>query len=104
MWIVSSLFANLCVMYLEYTFRTLSPIGASWQYLKIALIVAAMQWTWWLTLHYGPGLMTTWAVFTLGNSLLRVISAYWLVKEPPSLMILGGVVTMFLGALLIKEG
>jgi len=80
MWILSSIAANLCIAVLEYIYRT-NSLSAGLA-LKIVPLVIFMQLMLWHTWRAGPSLMLAWGVFTLGNTVLRVVNTHFMICEP----------------------
>ena len=80
MWILSSIGANLCIAFLEYTYRT-NEIGPA-LLVKIAPWIILSQFCLWYTWRAGPGLMLAWVVFFLGNTVLRILNAHYMLGEP----------------------
>jgi hypothetical protein len=102
MWLVSSILANLLIMRIEYYYRV---SDFSWDvglFVRLALMIPVMQLCLWNMFAKAPSLMLAWACFTLGNTLLRLVNAYWFVGEPPNLATLAGVACILLGVGFIK--
>jgi multidrug transporter EmrE-like cation transporter len=49
-------------------------------------------------------MMLAWAVFTVGNTVARIVSSQFFVGEPLSWATLAGISTIFAGACLVKAG
>ena len=103
-WILWSLIANLSVISIEYVNRRDYFDG----------FVNGLPYTIWpialaqLGLYYcfrdAPSYMIAWAVFTVGNAILRVICNSVILHEQLNWMIGLGVIGMVGCALLIKQG
>jgi hypothetical protein len=103
-WYCWGILANVFIALIEYQNR----VGGSSSYL------GTLQTTWWMIfvaqcgLFYAwrcaPSMMLAWAAFTLGNTVVRMVSVQWAVHEPPSWATIGGVAVMVLGAFMVKAG
>ena len=102
-WWMASRVANICVARVEYVNRVTQAGFAD-----------ALWLNWWaiLLMQYGlykcwsgaPSFMFAWAFFTVGNMMLRVVTARVFLEEPISWLTLAGVSLAFGGAYLVKVG
>ena len=102
-----SLFANVAIMVSEYLHRSV-PAGTAWIEIlpKVAPVYIVAQYFLFKTFSGAPHWFTAWMVFTLGNSLMRVIAVQTFapgeVTNWTSVSL--GIVVMTGGAFLLKEG
>ena len=103
-WWVASILANVCIATIEYMNRVGGfpdfgrAVMTTWPLIIIAQLGLFYAW------RDAPSFMFAWAFFALGNSILRVISAQYLIQEPSSWLTLTGVAVIFVGAALVKAG
>ncbi len=104
-WWGASLLANVSIMFVEY-YNRVSPGGwASALPYTITPIVIA-QWCLWRSFSGGPHWMTAWAVFTLGNAVMRLVAvaAFGPDKVGNWYLTSAGVAIMIIGSLTLKRG
>ena len=102
-WWMASIIANLCVARVEYVNRITAggffeALGQNWW------AIALMQWGLYRCWSGAPSFMFAWAFFTVGNMLLRLMTARVFLEEPISWITLAGVSLAFLAAYLVKIG
>jgi len=103
-WIVWSLVANVSVMSLEFVNRS-NYFGTFLKGLPYTIwLIMLAQIGLYYCFRDAPSYMTAWAVFTVGNAIIRVISNSVLLNEQLNWMIGIGVVGMVGCAFLIKSG
>lgn len=105
LWMLASLLANACIIVVEYLNHTATGGWRSVLLMTLPLIVLA-QWGLFVTFNSAPTLFYAWAVFTLGNSAMRVaMVACGLGSQVDSWGTVGlGIGTMLAGAMLLKRG
>ena len=103
-WWAASIIANLSISVVEYLNRTGGYENFSTALLHTFPFIAAAQLGLFYCWRDAPSFMLAWCTFTVGNSLLRMVSAQFLVGEPLSWYTVAGVSTMFLGTYFIKVG
>lgn len=104
LWWQASILANVAIGIVEYLNRT-----GGYSTFPVALLhtlpfIAAAQLGLFYAWRDAPSFMIAWAFFTVGNSVLRCISAQFFVGEPLSWYTVAGVSVMFGGTYLIKMG
>lgn len=103
-WWLWGLVANLAIGVVEYVNRT-GGYSSFWAALPVtaAPLVLAQ-----IGLFYcwkdAPSMMMGWAVFTLGNVVIRLLSVRFLVGETLSPLVLLGVVLIVLGGRVVSVG
>lgn len=104
MWILYSIIANITIIYIEWSYRTSyhGNFVDGLPYMIVPILVA--QFCLFNLFKGAPHYMIAWIVFTVGNSILRVTSNHYILKEDLSWVGFVGVGTIILGALLVKEG
>ena len=72
-WWIMSVVANVAIIATEYMNRT-APAGAGWgpTLLKTAPLILLAQFCLFRAFNGAPHWFTAWAVFTVGNSIMRV--------------------------------
>lgn len=104
-WWVASLVSNLAIIATEYINR--SARGSWLEVLPqtVPLIVLA-QYCLFVNFNGAPHWMTAWAVFAVGNSIMRVAAVQTLAPGEISSWphALSGILVMIVGAFLVKSG
>jgi len=97
-WVLASLLANVSIMWIEYLNRTgdYPTFLAAIRHTGPLILVGQLGL--FYTFRGAPTFLTAWAIFTTGNAVLRLLSSYVLVAEPPGLWTLLGYGLMFLGS------
>ena len=104
-WWIASILANVAIAAVEYCNR-MSGVHDSnlWDTLKMtAPMILIAQIGLYFAWRDAPSMMFAWAFFSVGNSLIRLASTYFLVGEPVGWLTVAGVSLMFGGALLVKS-
>jgi hypothetical protein len=103
-WWVASIVANVTIGGIEFLNRT-SAATTYWRQLALtAPLILVAQWGLWRAYKDAPSFMFAWIFFSVGNSLVRVLSAQYAVKEAPSTLTLLGVALMLAASYFIKIG
>lgn len=103
-WVLWSLVANVSVLAIEYVNRK-DYFGGFIEGLPYTIWpIALAQVALYYCFKGAPTYLTAWAIFTMGNAVLRVISNTVFVQEQLNWMILLGVVGMVGCSFLIKSG
>lgn len=103
-WYLASLIANVAIIATEYLNRNATGGWTSVLPQTAPLIIVA-QWCLFLAFNGAPHWLMAWAVFTIGNSLMRVATVGLTAGEIASYPhVLLGIVIMVGGAFLLKEG
>ncbi len=103
-WWMASILANVAIGVVEYLNRTAGYANFGTAILHTLPFVAAAQLGLFYAWRDAPSFMIAWAVFTVGNSLLRMVNAQFFVGEPMSWATVAGISVMFGGVYLIKVG
>lgn len=101
LWVVHSFIANVAIMGIEYLYRAKSFSGflPALPYIIIPILIA--QYSLFYLFRESPTYLLGWAVFFLGNGILRVgISLY--LGEPMSEQIMAGLFLIAAGAFFLK--
>lgn len=106
-WIVASLASNVAIIATEYLNRNADGLGAAvsrtWPLIIFAQICLFASFN----RHIGAShWFTAWAVFTLGNTAMRISAVAWTSPQEVSswTTVLVGIAAMTGGALLMKTG
>lgn len=95
--------ANVCIMFVEYFNRR---GGESWlrtlPYTIIPIVIA--QWALFVGWRGAPKMLMAWIVFTVGNSIARVVVSSVMAGEGFDWRTPLGVAVMMFGSFLVKEG
>lgn len=105
-WWVASLLANICIMGVEY-FNHAGGYGSWMRTLpRTGPLILVAQWGLYRAFSESPNWMMAWAVFTLGNAVMRVAANAVLAGNQIGswLHVLTGVAVMMLGSLVLKGG
>lgn len=102
-WIAASLMANAAIISVEYLNRTEPTLGSAlvrtWPMIILAQVCLYFSW------HHAPSLMVAWAVFALGNSMMRLAMVGCILGEPmKTAWTLAGIAAMVGGSYLVKLG
>ena len=102
-WWLGGIIANIGIAYIEMTNRTSTT--ETWlgtlQYTAIPIILT--QWGLYFAWKNAPSMMTAWVFFTAGNSLARIITAYW-IGEPPGIKTWIAICMCLSAAVIMKFG
>jgi len=101
MWAVVS---NVTIMVIEYLNRTAGFVGPFDAFKITFPLILIAQIGLFYCWRDAPQMLLAWTVFTLGNCILRLISATWFVGEVPTLTTLVGVALIMAGGALVKVG
>lgn len=104
-WAVASLLANVAIIAIEYLNRHWGGAVTYWGALRLTgpLIVLA-QFGLWYTWRHCPHLLAGWLVFTIGNSLIRLLMVSLYTHESFAWWTPAGIGLMICGAFVVKEG
>lgn len=102
-WTLASIVTSVMVTAVEYINRTQPTLGdalwRSWPLILVAQVAIYYAW------NRSPAMFLVWAVFAIGNALLRLLVAGPILGEPMRLpWVLGGIALLILGGLAIKVG
>ena len=102
LWIVASLLSNFAIIGVEYLNRTSPSLLTSWS--RAWPLIFLGQLCLWYSYRHAPALFTAWIVFTIGNSLVRILMAATLLDEPLRLpWIVAAATAMIVGSYCIKQ-
>ena len=103
-WVAWSLVANVAIIGLEYMYRMVD-YRSFWDGLPhFVLPILATQLALYYMFKDAPSYLLAWAAFTVGNTVLRLMSNHWFIGDKMNWMIMAGVSVIVLGTFLIKEG
>ena len=105
-WWLASLLSNVCIMVVEYA-NHLGGAGSWARTLPRTFVpIVIAQWCLYRAYSGAPNWLAAWAVFTLGNSVARVVGVAALAPTQVGnwYAVLGGVGVMMAGSLLLKSG
>lgn len=102
-WIAASVVANVAIIITEYLNRSTAGLGNAlmhtWPFILTAQVCLYFAW------RTAPSLLLVWAVFTLGNSIMRIaMVGLWLHEPLKWTWIVLGISLMFVGSYAIKMG
>lgn len=104
-WILASVLANACIIAVEYLNHAGGYASFGAALLRTWPLILVAQWGLFVAFSSSPHWMAAWAVFTVGNSLMRVAAVSAKGGEITSYPhILLGVAVMIAGSMVIKEG
>lgn len=102
-WVLFSLMANACIMWVEYANRYLA--GDTWlsvlQWTALPIVVA--QFGLYKAFNGAPHLLAAWLVFTIGNCAMRLALVHFWTREGFAWWGTLGAVLMIAGAYVVKE-
>lgn len=102
-WWLASLAANAAIITIEYLNRT-SVDGLGGTLSRTWWLIALAQSFLFFAYNGAPSLMVAWVVFTIGNSLMRLVMAGTILNEPLSYLWAGaGVAAMSVASYCIKQ-
>jgi hypothetical protein len=105
-WYIAAIVANLAIAGVEFVNRRSGSLDTG--LMETLALTAPLIFIAQIGLYYcwrdAPSMMLAWAVFTVGNTSLRMISSQYMVGEPLSWATVAGVSTIFFGAYLVKVG
>ena len=103
-WIVYSILANISIAYVEYINHAADK--PTWlqalPYTAVPIIIA--QYALYRAFSGASSMFLAWAVFTVGNSLMRVVSVKYMVNQPVNIYHICGIVGMLASAYVVKLG
>lgn len=103
-WVCWSLLANAMITFIEYVNRTggYASFGAVLPHTGLLILIAqaGLFYAW----RDASSMMLAWAVFTVGNSAMRLASVTFAVGEVPTPRTLVGICLMLLAVWLVKTG
>ena len=104
-WIIASLGANVSIAGVEYFNRVSTAPTFLHQLMLTAPLIFAAQYGLYHCWRGAPSMFMAWAVFTVGNAVIRVLSVRYVLGEPVDWMpTLAGIAVMMGGAYLVKVG
>ena len=100
-WILHSVLANLCIMGIEYVYRVKSfpDFSSALPYMLVPILIA--QYSLFYLFREAPSYLLAWAVFFLGNGIIRVAVSVYL-GEPMNGQIVAGLLLIGAGAFFMK--
>lgn len=104
-WWIASLIANVAVIGCEYFNRT-SPGGWENALPKTFLLIVIAQWGLYQAFVGAPHWLTAWAVFTLGNAVMRIAAVNLFMGSEVGnwFYAAAGIAVMIAGSLVLKLG
>jgi len=105
-WVFASLLSNICIMGVEY----LNHAGGygSWAQtlLRTGPLIIVAQWGLYHAFSHSKHWLTAWAVFTIGNAVMRAASVAFFAGNQVGSWghVLIGIAVMIGGSLLLKGG
>lgn len=104
-WVLASLLANLCIQVVEYLNHTADGSWLAVLPRTVPFIVLA-QWGLFNSYSGAPSLFAAWVVFTVGNSVMRVVMVSTLLGGQVGSwpLVVAGVSGMIACAFAIKQG
>lgn len=106
-WWAYSLLSNVAIMVSEYLHRSV-PAGSPWIELlpKVGLVYIVAQFCLFKSYSGAPNWFTAWMVFSIGNSLMRVVAVHLFANGEVTSWsnVSMGIAVMMAGAFLLKEG
>lgn len=103
-WVLALVLSNVVIAAIEALNRGAQGMSYQEQLLRTGPLILVAQFGLFIGFRDAPSLMLAWAVFTCGNSLVRVLNAQFVVGEPVTLITLLGVLTVMGGGYLVKVG
>lgn len=102
-WIFASLLANVSLISVEYFYRSQADFAAAmsraWPLIVLGQVGLYFAW------HNAPHLLVAWAIFSIGNSLIRLAMVTFILGEPTKIpWALAGISLMFVGGYVVKMG
>lgn len=105
-WWMASILANVCIMGVEY-FNHAGQYGSWLRTLpRTGPLILVAQWGLYHAFSHSPNWLMAWAVFTVGNAVLRVGANAWLAGNQIASWwhVIIGVAVMLTGSLVMKGG
>lgn len=102
-WYCWGILANVFIALIEYVNRT-GEYGYLGTLRYTAPLIFAAQMGLFYAWRDAPSMMLAWAAFTVGNTVIRLASVQWAVREPPTFAALAGVAVMVAGAFMVQLG
>lgn len=105
-WWAASLIANFCIMGVEYL-NHVGGYGSYWQtLLRTGPLIIVAQWGLYRAFSESSHWLTAWAVFTLGNAVMRVVAVSTFTNGQVGSLaqVCVGVAIMIGGSLVLKGG
>lgn len=103
-WWQAGILANIAIMVVEYLNRT-GQYATYWHALMhTGVFIVIAQYGLYVAWSKAPNLMVAWALFTVGNSALRVLNVHFFVGEPIAWRVWVGLLVMLGGMWFIKTG
>ena len=103
-WVAWSILANVAIAATEFLNRTGNYEHAGQAFAHTAGLIVLAQIGLFYAWRDAPTFLTAWAVFTVGNIGLRLLSAHFLIGERLSLGVLIGVGLIVLGGHFVRNG
>jgi len=102
MWMFWGIVANLAICFIETVNHTNKAGNWAGTLLWTALPILVCQWALYRLFAGAPTLLVAWIIFTIGNSLFRVLSQSWWMGNPVTPWQIAGISIMIAGAYLVK--
>lgn len=107
LWIAASLLANVAIIATEYLNRG-APDGRNFlgQLLYTAPLILVAQFGLFYSWKHAPAWFVAWIVFTVGNSIMRVVAVWYThdFEVGSWALTLGGIMCMLAGSYIVKQG
>lgn len=101
-WWMAGIIANICIAIVEYLNRKGGFNGFLEALPYTIWFIFIAQWGLYTSWRHAPSMLIAWVWFTAGNNIIRLLSAYWLVGEPPTMRQIACTGGIFLCALAMK--
>lgn len=101
-WWLASLVANLSIGVIEWANRTQGFPSFLHAITMTGPLIVVAQWGLWKAWDTAPSFLLAWAFFTACNGIIRLLSSWLLVGEPPTLGVLAGVAVVYAGVYIVK--
>lgn len=105
-WWAASLLSNVCIMCVEYMNHAGGYGSFSATFLRTAPLILVAQWGLYRAFSGAEHWLIAWAVFTVGNSIMRVSAVYTLQGDEVGnwFQVMTAIGIMMGGAFLLKGG
>lgn len=104
LWVFALMLSNVCIAAIETLNRHAESPNFVRQLAYTGPLILAAQWGLFEGFRGAPAFMVAWCVFTMGNSLVRLVNVQWFVGEPLNWRTLLGVGLILAGGIAVKLG